>query len=48
MIISDAIIVVGFLLGPAVVSKADDMPWLLYLEIGVATLPIIGGLIYYR
>jgi MFS family permease len=39
---------VGFLLGPGVASSADQLPTLLYVHIGIATLPIIGGLIYYR
>lgn len=37
---------VGFFLGPAIAKSAGDMPTLLYLEIGLAVLPLIALLLY--
>jgi len=39
---------VGFLLGPGLAPTPEDLPTLLYVEIGMAALPILGGIIYYR
>lgn len=39
---------VGYILGPGLAPTVDQMPTLLYVQIGLASLPILGGLIYYR
>jgi hypothetical protein len=38
---------VGFFLGPAIVASADDLPTLLFLEVGLAALPLLAVLAYY-
>lgn len=38
---------IGFFLGPAIVTAAADLPTLLYLEVGLAALPLIAVLAYY-
>ncbi|ELR12928.1 disrupted in renal carcinoma protein 2 family protein [Acanthamoeba castellanii str. Neff] len=39
---------IGFLIGPGIAPTPDKLPTLLYVQIGMAALPIIGGIIYYR
>jgi hypothetical protein len=34
--------------GPGIAPTPDKLPTLLYVQIGMAALPIIGGIIYYR
>ena len=38
---------VGFLLGPALVQKAEDFPHLLLVTLGLATIPFACSLVYY-
>ena len=39
---------VGFLMGPHTVHAASDFPTYLYIEMAMAAVPVIGGIIYYR